>query len=308
MMKDWVIGIDLGGTKIAIGLVNPDDEIVATRRFPTEVKKGPQDAIDRIAESIADLSRESRIEVKSVGVCCPGPVDHETGVIVDPPNLGWRNVPFRKMLSDKLGLPVSLEHDAKAAALGEFFYGAGQEHYARDLVYVIVGTGVGAAIILDGQLYRGRNNASGEIGHVTIDRNGASGSSGVIGCVESQISGPNLVKRYRKLSGNNDTALTGEKIARLANEGDENALAVMNDAGDALGAAVATMASLMDVDLFVIGGSVSRSGDLLLAPARNALPKYAIASIASRIKIVATQLHEDAPILGCAWQARGMKK
>lgn len=307
-MKDWVVGIDLGGTKIALGLVNPDDEIVVTRRFPTEVNKGPQYAIDRIAESIADLSRESRIEVKSVGVCCPGPVDHETGVIIDPPNLGWRNVPFRKMLSDKLGLPVSLEHDAKAAALGEFFYGAGQEHHARDLVYVIVGTGVGAAIILDGQLYRGRNNASGEIGHVTIDRSGEPGSSGVIGCVESHISGPNLVKHYLRRVNRNEGDLTGEDIARLARENDPNALAVMNDAGDALGAAVATMSSLMDVDLFVIGGSVSRTGDLLLSPARNGLRKYALESIASRIKIVETKLHENAPILGCAAQAKQLLK
>jgi glucokinase len=307
-MKDWLVGIDLGGTKIALGLVSPVGKIVATLRLSTEVQNGPEQAVERTAEAIAHLSREANVTVKAAGICCPGPVDHVSGMIIDPPNLGWRNVPFRKMLSDKLGLPVSLEHDAKAAALGEFFYGAGQEHHARDLVYVIVGTGVGAAIILDGQLYRGRNNASGEIGHVTIDRNGEPGSSGVLGCVESQISGPNLVKHYLRRVNRNDADLTGEDIVRFARENDPNALAVMNDAGDALGAAVATMASLMDVELFVIGGSVSRSGDLILSPARNGLRKYALESIASRIKIVGTKLHENAPILGCAAQAKQLLK
>jgi glucokinase len=201
-------------------------------------------------------------------------------------------------------LPVALEHDAKAAALGEYHFGAGREHHASDLVYVIVGTGVGAAFIVDGELYRGKHNSAGEIGHITIHRQGEPGSSGVLGCVESYLSGPCLVKQYARLMRDPVNELTAQEIVQRATNGEVAAITVMTDAGDALGAAVATTAMLMDMDLFVIGGSVAKAGDVLLEPARKAVWKYAFQSVASRIKIVATKLHEDGAILGCAWQAR----
>lgn len=309
IMASWVTGIDLGASKVALGLVSPGGDLVATRRFPTEAQRGPGYALDHIALALAEMASEADIamsEVNAVGVCSPGPVDPVAGLILDPPNLGWRNVPFRQMLSNKLGVPVVLEHDAKAAALGEFYFGAGKEHGVRDLVYVIVGTGVGAAIILDGELFRGRTNSAGEIGHVTLDRRGEPGSSGIPGCVESYMSGPYLVRHYAKRAENAPADLTGQDVIQRAAAGDAVAQAVMNDAGDALGAAAATIAMLMDVSFFVVGGGVAKAGDLLIEPARKAVSKYAFASVASRIKIVATQLHETAPILGCAWQAQKM--
>jgi glucokinase len=301
-MNPWVVGIDLGATKIALGLINPLNEIVATRRLATEAHLGPQSAVNRIAQAVGEMAREAGASPVAVGVCSPGPVDHQSGMIVDPPNLrGWLDVPFRQMLSEPLGLPVSLEHDAKAAALGEFHFGAGREMNACDLVYVIVGTGVGAAIILDGQVYRGRHNSAGEVGHITINRTGEPGSSGVPGCVESYTSGPSLAAHYARRMGRN---IDSENLARLAVQGDADALAVFADAGDALAAGIATMAMLMDVDLYVIGGSVAKTGDLIIEPARRALPKYAFQSVAARVQIVATKLHEAGAILGCAWQAR----
>ncbi len=300
-MTHWIAGIDLGATKIAMGLVTPDGRIVARQRLSTHAAQGPESAAERIAAVIeAWRSAFPHGAITACGVCTPGPVDHASGLILDPPNLGWHNVPFRDMLAGHLNLPVTLEHDAKAAALGEFYFGKGRELNARDLVYVIVGTGIGAAIILDGRLYRGRTNASGEIGHITIERHGPPGSSGIPGCVEAFAGGPAIEAHYARLTGQH---LSGEAIAQRASAGDEAALQVMADAGDALGAAVATTAMLMDVDLFVIGGSVSRAGDLLLEPARRAVWKYAFRSVASRVRIVATALHEDGAILGCAWQA-----
>ncbi len=306
-MESCVVGIDLGATKVAMGLVDSAGTLVASERFLTEALRGPEFTLDRISTVIDRFKATCIGAVSAVGVCSPGPVDHVRGIILDPPNLGWRNVPFRQMLCERLGLPVTLEHDAKAAALGEFHFGAGKGRVVNDLVYVIVGTGVGAAIILNGQLYRGRNNAAGEIGHVTIHRHGEPGSSGVPGCVESYMSGPYLVKQYAKrvgATGSADGALTGQDIVQRAQLGDPIAITVMNDAGDALGAAVATMAMLMDVSFFVIGGSIAKAGDLLLAPARKAVWKYAFDSVAQRIEIQATQLHETGAILGCAWQAR----
>jgi glucokinase len=304
-MTHWVAGIDLGASKIAMGLVSPANEIAAARRFPTEARRGPDYALERIAAALDEMAHEAGAQPAAIGVCSPGPVNVVDGVILDPPNLGWRNVPFRHMLRERFGLPVTLEHDAKAAALGEFHFGWGREFSARDLVYVIVGTGIGAAIILDGHLYRGRTNASGEIGHITIDRHGPPGSSGVIGAVEVYAGGPAIARAYVHRGGaENAEGIGAGEVAKRALEGDINALAVFEDAGDALGAAIATTAMLMDVDLFVIGGSVARAGDLLLEPARRAVPKYSHSSVAPRVRIMATRLHEDGPILGCAWQAR----
>ncbi len=308
MKMPWVIGADLGATKIALGLINPDDKIVASRRIPTESHLGPADAVQRMTQVVRELEAEAGAKTAALGVCSPGPVDHVDGFIIDPPNLhtSWHHQPFRQMLADALHIPVTLEHDAKAAGLGEFHFGAGRG--ACDMAFIIVGTGVGAAIILDGQLYRGRHNSAGEVGHITINRFDRPGTSGVPGNVESYISGPALVANYLNREGakrvRQDMPINGELITQLAQQGDPNALAVFADAGDALAACVATMAMTMDIDLFVIGASVSKAGDLLLTPARAAIHKYGFRSVTERIRIEVTQLHDSGAILGCGWQAR----
>jgi len=161
-VSDWVVGVDLGATKIALGLIDPTDRIVAYRRMPTNADEGPQAVVERIARSVVELQREMPHgrEIAALGICSPGPIDHQAGMVMDPPNIpGLHNTPLRQMLAGRLNLPVSLEHDAKAAALGEFYYGAGRGE--RSMVYIVVGTGVGAAIIIDGQLYRGMHNSAG---------------------------------------------------------------------------------------------------------------------------------------------------
>jgi glucokinase len=318
----------LGATKIALGLIDPDNRIIASRRIPTLAVDGPQSAVERIAQGIAELEKELPVggHIAAAGICSPGPLDHRTGVILDPPNLtGWRNVPLRQMLDERLGLPVSLEHDAKAAALGEFQYGAGRGE--QSMVYIVVGTGVGAAFIIDGQLYRGMHNLAGEIGGVTIDRDGEPYRSGVKGCVQSYTSGPDLARHYLSLSpkgtypqgafgsgqrqakpgrGVDPEYVTGEWVAQQAQRGDELARQVMTQAGEALGIGVASLAMILDIELYVIGGSVAKSGDLLLEPARQIVPDYAFQSIASRVRIVTAELGDDGPILGCGWLARQM--
>ncbi|MBK8048387.1 MAG: ROK family protein [Anaerolineales bacterium] len=307
-MDKWVIGVDLGGTKIRFGLVSPDNTIVAVRQIPTNDHEGIIRVVARMGEAIDELAthRPAGATLAAVGVCSPGPVDHEAGVLHDPPNLpGLHNTPLRDLLSDRLGVPVTLEHDAKAAALGDFHYGAGRG--ARDMIFVVVGTGVGAAIIFDGQIYRGRHNSAGEIGHTTLDLNGDRCNCGGRGCVETFMSGPWLGRHYERAlvaAKQPPRTVNGEEVAHLARDGDPLALEVMEHAGTALGAAIATMAMMVDVDLFVIGGSVAKSGDLLLEPARHAAPKYSHASVGKRIRILQTAAGDDGPILGCAWLAR----
>jgi glucokinase len=309
--QHWVIGVDLGGTKIALGLIDPQDRIVAQHRITTHPEEGPETTVARIAIAVELLSRHlpAATSVDALGICTPGPVDHVTGMLIDPPNLpGLHNTPLRGLLSARLGVPVCLEHDAKAAALGEFHYGAGRGE--RSMVYIVVGTGVGGAIILDGHLYRGAHNSAGEIGHTMFDPEGDLCACGSRGCVETHLTGPWLARRYRRVreaSGDpstDDTTITGEVVARRAQNGDQLAQQVMTGAGKALGVAVATMAMVLDVGFYVIGGSVAKAGDLLLAPARETMPHHCYQSVGRRVQIVGSELSDDGPILGCGWLAR----
>ena len=319
-MNDWVVGIDLGATKIALGLIDPDDKIVAYRRIPTDAHLGPQTVVERIAQSVAELEDEipGGKQIAALGICSPGPINHQTGMIVDPPNIpGLHHTPLRRMLAERLNIPVSLEHDAKASGLGEFHYGAGRGEHS--MVFIVVGTGVGAAIIADGQLYRGLHNSAGEVGHINLDRQGEPCSCGSRGCVETYVAGPWLARRYERAQSEraqseralgqaglakSQEPITGELVARLAAQGDTLAVQTIAQGGEALGVAIASLAMLLDIELYVIGSSVAKSGDLLLEPAREAVPRYSHQSVGSRVRILATELWDDGPILGCGWMAR----
>jgi glucokinase len=310
-MSGWVVGIDLGATKTALGLVDPHDRIVAYRRIATQTEDGPQAVVERIAQSVAELEGElpKGEQVAALGICSPGPIDHHAGMIVDPPNMpGLHNSPLRRMLAERLNLPVRLEHDAKASALGEFHYGAGRGE--RSMVFIVVGTGVGAAIIIDGQLYRGAHNSAGEVGHITLDREGELCPCGSRGCVEIYASGPWLARRYGRAlepggrGREREEPITGELVARLAAQGDPLAGKIMTEAGEALGVAIASMAMILDIELYVVGSSVAKAGDLLLEPARSVVPHCSFQSVSRRVRIVTTELWDDGPILGCGWLAR----
>ena len=310
MQDEWVIGVDLGGTKIEIGLISPENRVTARVRIPTHPHLGPQSVVERIAHEVDKLTALSPagIRAAALGLCSPGPVDNAAGTLLDPPNLaGLHYSPLQQMLEARLGIPVRIDHDAKAACLGEYHYGAGRGE--RSMTFLIAGTGVGSASILNGELLRGQNNTAGEVGHVPIDRNGDVCSCGSRGCFETFIAGPWLVKRYQARRLSTDLAAKGAVLSAVdvvdrALDGDPLARQVMDEAGSALGAAVATLAMLLDVDLFVVGGSVVKSGDLLLEPARRAVPTHSYRSVGCGVRIVATELGDDGHILGCGWMAR----
>lgn len=312
MNDDWVIGVDLGGTKIEIGLISPENRVTERVRIPTLARLGPGSVVERIAQEVELLSalRPAGTRIAALGLCAPGPVDHAAGTLVDPPNLsGLHYAPLQQMLSVRLGIPVQIDHDAKAACLGEFYYGAGRDE--RSMTYIITGTGVGSATILNGQMLRGQNNTAGEVGHVPLDRSGDLCSCGSRGCVETFIAGPWLALRYeRKLESagrpheSDGGELAAADVVGLALSGDEQAIEVMEEAGSALGAAVATLAMVLDVDLFVVGGSVVKAGDLILEPARRAVPKHCYRSVGCGVRIVATEIGADGHILGSGWMAR----
>jgi glucokinase len=319
----YVITIDLGGTKIDLGLIAPDNTIVSRLRIAADTHEGAEKVIARMVEQIELLKKHlpSGQIVSAVGMCAPGPLDFESGTLKDPPNIpGLHHAPLAAMLSAKTGVPVKLEHDAKAAALGEYHYGAGRGH--RHMVYIVAGTGVGGAMIDDGKLIRGTQNSAGEIGHISLDRNGMVCNCGSRGCVQTYLAGPYLVKRYKSrtevkgLRTENGTihptqssvlstqSLTGEDIARFANQGDEAAKEVLCEAGEALGLLVANLAVTLDVELYVLGGSIAKLGDVLLKPSRVIAPKYMLSSLADRVKIELSHLQGDEALLGCAYLVR----
>jgi glucokinase len=315
-MEPWVVGVDLGGTTIKLGLIDPQNKILERRKIPTNPEEGPESAIEHIAEVVDEFRKfvPDKENIAALGICCPGPLDHEAGMLINPTNLPkFYNVPLRQMLFDRLNMPVSMEHDAKSAALGEFYFGAGRNQ--KSMVYVVVGTGVGAAIIMDGQLIRGVKNFAGEIGHATVDRNGELCSCGSKGCLETYTSGPWLARRYQRLldqeSPSHPTTeipVTGETVINLARDDNPLAKKIMLEAGEAVGIAVATMAMMLDIELYVFGGGVSKCGDLLLEPARLTVPQYSFRTVGPHVRLMTSELGEDAPLLGCGWQARQLLK
>ena len=312
-MSDWVVGVDLGGTKIEMGLIDPQNRIVEHYKMPTQQEQGPQSVVTRIVNCVKEFEAKmpDNLPIAALGICCPGPLDHKTGVLINPTNLPkFFNVPLRQMLVDQLNIPVSMDHDAKSAGLGEFYYGAGRD--VDSMVYTVIGTGVGSAIIIDGQLYRGVRNFAGEVGHMTLDPDGELCPCGSRGCLDTYISGPWLARRFQRAvesagpsySPTTTGPVTGETVFRLARQDDPLASQIVTQAGEAIGIAVASLAMILDIELYVFGGSVSKSGDLLFEPARKTVPKYCFKTVGPRIRITTSELGDDAPLLGCGWQAR----
>lgn len=305
----FVLGIDLGGTKIDIGLITPDNQIIARQRLPTQRDQGGKAVIERIATVVESFKLELPVgeRIAAVGICTPGPVDHIEGKLLTLVNLpGLSQTPLRALLEARLGVPARLDHDAKVAALGDFHYGAGRG--ARNMTYTVVGTGVGAAIILNGELYYGEGNEAGEVGHITIDRDGEMENSGVRGAVQRYTSGPNLARRYVEVMNTTHTPdgepITGGYVAQRALEGDPVAVRLVAEAGEALGIAIASMAMILDIELNVIGGGVGRLGEMLIGPARAAMRRYTFAALGERVRIVPTALGDAGALLGCAFMAR----
>lgn len=300
---NWVIGIDLGGSKIALGLVSPANDIAARTRIDTRADEGLERVIERIAAQVERLKKSLPTDerIAAVGIAAPGPLDPVSGDLHTLVNLpGISNTPFGRKLQQRLRLPVKLDHDAKAAALGEFHYGVGRER--GSMIYIVIGTGVGAAIIYEGRLIYGEGNSAGECGHMTVDPNGHLCHCGSRGCLETYTSGPWLARHYAQASGNE--SVSGAEVTRRAIAGDPTAIAVLHQAGRALGIAVASMAMMINIEQFVIGGSVAGAGELLLMAARESLRRYSFQAVSAKVKITASKLGEDAPLLGCAWMAR----
>jgi len=279
----YTVGVDVGGTKIAAGLVDETGHVVARERTESPAKH-PAEIVRTIGELVRKLSASETVE--AVGLSAAGFVDKARAMVVFAPNLAWRDEPIKRFLEEELDLPVVVENDANAAAWGEFTFGAGED--VEDLLMLTVGTGVGGGSVIDGELFRGGFGMGGEVGHITMVPGGVPCPCGNLGCLESYGSGSALVRMSRELAGSDpDSAkelveraggdparITGPLVTEAAQDGNTFAIARLAELGDWLGQGVATLTAVLDPNVVVIGGGVSEAGDLLLDPIRDSFERH----------------------------------
>jgi len=304
-------GVDLGATKIFTLVALPDGREAGSDRRPTLADQGPQAVLSRIVDSVrAALAAAgaTKADLAAVGVVAPGPIDHERGVVRNPPNLpGWEAVPVVQILKDALGVRVILENDADAAALGEHAFGAGRDF--RNMIFITVSSGIGGGILVDGRLYRGAAGAAGEVGHMVLDENGPTCGCGQRGCLEALASGTAIAARAAALAAEGESPLlarlarespplTAEDVQRAALEGDAVALRVIKEAGHYLGLGLVNLVHVFNPHGIVIGGGVSHMGDLILEPAREVVRRRCFPLSQEGLSIVAGVLGDRAGALG----------
>lgn len=312
MAHDLVIGVDLGGTNVRSAVVGAGGVISHHAKLSVSGSKSADEVIDHIVTCIGQtMASCGREEVRGVGVGTPGLIIEETGTIVYAPNVpGWTDLPLKSLLQQRLDLPVSIENDANAAAIGEHWVGGGAGY--KNLVCITLGTGVGGAIIMNNQVWRGSNGAGGEVGHTNVIENGAQCGCGAPGCLEAYASAPAIARQAREalqtgeesalltMCHGNPENITSAMVSRAAQEGDSVARTVMHRAGTLLGVAVASLTNLLNPEIFVIGGGVINAGDLIFDPIRHEIEKRAYKWSASILKVVPAQLGDDAGIIGAA--------
>ena len=275
----YVLGVDIGGTKLATVLATRDGQMLRKERLPTEAEKGPEFGVARLIAMLrSTLSGVSDIaQVAGIGIACGSPMDAERGIILGPPNLqSWNPVPIVEILEGELGLYTRLENDANAGALAEWLFGAGRDK--RNVVYMTMGTGIGGGLILDGRLYRGANGNAGEVGHMrVVHQGGPVCGCGKRGCLEAFCSGPAIARRTREalrqrpqdgtaivsLSGGPESA-TAEHLFAAARQGDELALELVDETAHYLGVGLANIIQAINPEVIVLGTIATEQGDFFL--------------------------------------------
>ncbi|MFI6229931.1 ROK family protein [Micromonospora echinospora] len=292
-----VVALDVGGTGMKCALVRPDGTVVHAERHPTDADRGPDAVVDTIldvAEGLADRARADGLTPRALGIAVPGVIDEAAGVAVWSANLGFRDVPLRKLATERLGLPTALGHDVRAGGLAEARLGAG--HDTRHVLFVAVGTGIAAAHVVDGSAAVGAHGAAGEIGHILVRPHGPRCGCGRVGCLEAVASAAAIGRRYAELSGLPGS--TAADVVERAVAGEELAREVWSSAVEALADGLATGQALFDVQTMVLGGGLVRAGRHLFDPLRTALRERM--TFHREPRLVAATLGDEAGCLGAA--------
>lgn len=301
-------GIDIGGTKIAVGVAGADGQLLASQRVPTADPAGPANALARALMALRTCLPDGG-RLGAVGVSSCGPLDSKAGVLLSPPNLpGWEGLPVMPVLEAELQVPVILENDCNAAAIGEHRFGAGQG--VDDLMYVTLSTGIGAGLILGGRLHRGVQDAAGEIGHQTVDPRGPACPCGNRGCLEALAGGPAIARRAREaIASGRPTSLSAEpdaaEVIGAAEAGDPLAREIWEETLDWLAIGLGNAITTLAPQRIVVGGGIGVAGErLLLEPLRERLKQRVRLAPMERVEVVAAANPRDASLIGALAIAR----
>ncbi len=327
--EGWIGGVDIGGTNVRVGMVPfGGGPPVAVSSVPTRPRRGAGPVVAEVVAMLrAAAAHVGPANVLGVGIGAPGPLDPARQVVLETPNLGWRDVPLVDMVASGAGLPVVLDNDANCFAFGEWWLGAGRG--AERLIGVTLGTGVGGGIVLGGEPYRGASNAAGEVGHMCVDYAGRRCACGSRGCVEAYVSGSAIAARAAEgladgaestltaavgdPAGIADDAestlsatvahpapITAEAVCEAAADGDQFASSIIDETARLLGVAVSDLIHLLNPDVVVIGGGVAVAGELLFAPMRDEVARRTFRSAARACRIVPARHPATAGLVGAA--------
>ncbi|MER8092024.1 ROK family transcriptional regulator [Streptomyces goshikiensis] len=292
-----VIGVDFGHTHLRVAVGNLAHQVLAEESEPLDVDASWVDGFDRAEALVGRLIRGIGVgleKVIGVGLGVPGPIDVESGTLGSTAILpGWAGINPRQELSQRLGVPVYVDNDANLGALGELVWGSGRG--VKDLAYIKVASGVGAGLVINGQIYRGPGGTAGEIGHITLDESGPVCRCGNRGCLETFAAARYVLPL---LQGSHGPELTMERVVELAREGDPGCRRVIADVGRHVGSGVASLCNLLNPSRVVLGGSLAEAGELVLAPIRESVGRYAIPSAARQLSVLTGSLGGRAEVLG----------
>lgn len=318
MAEKWLVGVDLGGTTTKLAFINYYGEIIHKWEIPTDNSEEGKNITINIAKAIDHKLEEldlSKDKIIGIGMGAPGPVNLATGVVYNTVNLGWKdNYPLKDLLEVETSLPVIIDNDANCAALGEMWKGAGNG--AKDLVCVTLGTGVGGGVIANGDIVQGVSGAAGEIGHITsVPFGGAQCNCGKTGCLETIASATGIVRQALEnvQSGGEGVLsdlykengfITAKDVFDSSRNGDEASLLVVNETAMHLGLALANIANTLNPEKIVLGGGVSKAGDVLLKPVIENFVKFAFPGVKESTVIDIATLGNDAGVIGAAWLAK----
>lgn len=299
MPKEFIVAIDLGGTNLKIAILDlryniKRKEILSTRRFSKR-----EDLILAIESGIRKIMQEANLKqsfILGLGLGLPGPVDAKKGIVHFFPNIpGWKEVNLKNILEKRLRLPVSVENDAKLMALAEHKLGNAMSF--KNTLCITLGTGVGGGLILAGRLYRGRDNAAGEIGHLPINEKGPRCNCGGIACLESYVGNTRITNKARKIFKKN---VSLENLSLLAKRKNKKAINIWLEVGEHLGIALTGVINLLNLDAVVIGGGVANAGKILFDKVKETIRQRGMSVQSGRVKICKAKLGRDAGLIGAA--------
>jgi glucokinase len=313
MSTSSVLGVDIGGTKVAVGIVDLDGKILAQGRRPMIANGTAEAALDAVIGAIDSIISVEPGSIASIGICAPGPLDPKSGIVLNPPNIRcWRNFPLAAEISAKYKIPVKVDNDANAAALAETRWGAARGF--RYVFYATLGTGIGTGIVLDGAIYHGKTGSAGEGGHVSIDYRGPLCACGKRGCIEILAAGPAISKRaqakleaeparpstIRELAQGNVSAVTSEVVGRAHASGDAVASEILLETAQLLTIWLGNIVDLLDPDVIVMGGGVAAMLHPFFGDISRMLPSWCVNPRASEIPLLIAYYGADAGIAGGA--------